>query len=155
MISGTDVSPITMTYYELLEIPEDADISEIKAAYRDLIKYYHPDTFEGDPYYAEEQTRLLNEAYETLIDPQLREDYDDYIGITGRSIVQEQIRRHGEEARARQDAEDEQKFLNAQRRQLEIILHGKQSQRMRLAAKEALVTAVLLLIVFIAYRITI
>ena len=143
-----------MTYYELLEIPEDADAALVKAAYRDLIKFYHPDTFTGDPYYAEEQTRLLNEAYETLTDPQLREEYDDYIGITGRSIVQEQIRRHGEEARARQDAEDEQKLLNVQRRQLEVILHGQQSQRYKLAAKEAVVTVALLLIVLIAYRVT-
>ena len=32
------------TYYTVLNVPETASLSEIKTAYRDLIKQVHPDT---------------------------------------------------------------------------------------------------------------
>lgn len=143
-----------MTYYELLYVAEDASEEEIKAAYREQIKFFHPDTYEGDPGYAEEQTRALNEAYRTLMDPVLRQEYDDEIGLTGEAIVREQIRRHGEEARARLDAMDEQKRLDAIRNRQKLYLQGQEGLRMRYAAIEALVVAALLLIIFLLYHFT-
>lgn len=58
-------------YYELLGVTRDASSSEIRSAYRALAKAMHPDA--GGTAGA---FRLLREAYDTLIDPELRADYD-------------------------------------------------------------------------------
>lgn len=64
-------------YYELLGVTRDASSSEIRSAYRALAKAMHPDA--GGTAGA---FRLLREAYDTLIDPEQRADYDlgdDYV----------------------------------------------------------------------------
>jgi len=58
-------------YYELLGVRRSASPSEIRSAYRALAKAMHPDT--GGTAGA---FRLLREAYETLTDPERRDDYD-------------------------------------------------------------------------------
>ena len=58
-------------YYELLQVNEDADPGTIKAAYRRLVREYHPD-ISGD----NRRMRLLNEAYQVLMDPARRAAYD-------------------------------------------------------------------------------
>lgn len=57
-----------MDYYKILNISPNASESEIKKAYRSLSFKYHPDK-NPDPNVAE-QYKLINEAYETLNDPQ-------------------------------------------------------------------------------------
>jgi molecular chaperone DnaJ len=54
--------------YEVLGIKENATEAEIKAAYREQVKKYHPDKFQNNPLYdlAEDKLREVNEAYETL-----------------------------------------------------------------------------------------
>ena len=64
-------------YYEILEISRDADVNEIKKAYRKLALKYHPDRNQGDKE-AEEKFKLVNEAYQVLSDPQKRATYDRY-----------------------------------------------------------------------------
>lgn len=59
-------------YYKILGIKKSASQSEIKRAYRTLIGIYHPDRGGGN----QAQIFLLNEAYETLKDPQKRLQYD-------------------------------------------------------------------------------
>jgi hypothetical protein len=58
-------------YYELLGVERDASPAEIRSAYRALAKAMHPDA--GGTAGA---FRLLREAYETLVDPDRRGDYD-------------------------------------------------------------------------------
>lgn len=61
-------------YYEILGVSETADSSEIKKAYRKLAIKYHPDkNCETD---SEETFKEINEAYDTLSDPNKRADYD-------------------------------------------------------------------------------
>jgi molecular chaperone DnaJ len=62
-----------MTFYERLGLAADATESEIKRAYRRLAKRFHPDT--GEPGDAE-RFREIQEAYETLSDPDRRRVYD-------------------------------------------------------------------------------
>lgn len=53
-------------YYANLELKEGADFPEIKAAYKRLVKKYHPDKFHHDEQkrkYAEQVTQKLNEAF--------------------------------------------------------------------------------------------
>ena len=56
------------TYYDVLEISENASEEDIKQAYRNLIKIWHPDLHPGDEN-AAIKTRAINEAYEVLSDP--------------------------------------------------------------------------------------
>jgi DnaJ-class molecular chaperone len=58
--------------YRVLGINKDSDEAEIKAAYRKLIKKYHPDRESGD----EERFREVQEAYEILSDPARRQEYE-------------------------------------------------------------------------------
>lgn len=62
-------------YYEVLEIPREAGVEDIKKAYRRLAMKYHPDRNAGDKA-AEEKFKEISEAYEVLSDPQKRERYD-------------------------------------------------------------------------------
>ena len=60
-------------YYEVLGVPRDAGADEIKRAYRQLARRYHPD-ISGD----ERGSAFLevSRAYEVLNDPERRRSYD-------------------------------------------------------------------------------
>ena len=64
-------------YYDVLGVAKDADDAAIKKAYRQLAKKYHPDVNPGDKN-AEEKFKEVNEAYQTLSDPQKRATYDQF-----------------------------------------------------------------------------
>ncbi len=68
-------------YYEILEIQRDASGAEVKKSYRKMAMKYHPDQNQGDKE-AEEQFKLVNEAYQVLSDAQKRATYDRY-GVEG------------------------------------------------------------------------
>ncbi|WP_426962121.1 DnaJ domain-containing protein [Haloparvum alkalitolerans] len=61
-------------FYDLLEVDRDADTSEIKRAYREKARTYHPDV--NDDPRARDQFATLNRARETLTDPKERSRYD-------------------------------------------------------------------------------
>ena len=65
-----------MTYYEILQVTENASNEVIKMAYKALAKKYHPDTFEGNKAVAEEMMKKINQAYTILSDPIKRKEYD-------------------------------------------------------------------------------
>ena len=64
-------------YYEVLGVDRDADEAEIKKAYWNLARKYHPDVNPGDTD-AEAKFKEINEAYEVLSDPEKRRRYDLY-----------------------------------------------------------------------------
>ena len=70
-------------YYETLGVSRDASENEIKQAFRKLARQYHPDV-NKDPD-AEGRFKEINEAYETLRDPQKRRAYDLFGHSNGRS----------------------------------------------------------------------
>ena len=67
-------------YYEVLGVDRSASKEEIKKAYRQLARKYHPDVNKDDPN-AEEKFKEAKEAYETLSDPQKKAHYDQFIGL--------------------------------------------------------------------------
>ena len=58
-----------MNPYEVLGVSENASPEEIKKAYKDLVKKYHPDKYQNNPLsgLAEEKLQEVNEAYDMLI----------------------------------------------------------------------------------------
>jgi curved DNA-binding protein CbpA len=66
-------------YYALLELLPSAGEADIKKAWREQLQVWHPDRFTHAPALhrkAEERTKLINLAYETLNDPAARARYD-------------------------------------------------------------------------------
>ncbi len=68
-------------YYSILGVSKDASDDEIKHAYRKLSKKWHPDINKAPD--AEAKFKEINEAYETLSDPQKRANYDQYGSADG------------------------------------------------------------------------
>lgn len=62
-------------FYNILGVGRDADEGALKSAYRKLAMQYHPDRNPGDKT-AESKFKEINEAYDTLKDPQKRAAYD-------------------------------------------------------------------------------
>jgi curved DNA-binding protein len=62
-------------YYQILGVERKATDADIKKAYRNLAKKYHPDKNPGDKS-AETKFKEINEAYEVLKDPEKRSRYD-------------------------------------------------------------------------------
>ncbi len=71
--SGSQDRPLT--YYDVLDLDRDATAEEIKAAYYELARKYHPD-LAGEDAAAAQRFSLINEAYQVLSDPQRRYQYD-------------------------------------------------------------------------------
>ncbi len=67
---------MSVDYYKELGVPRTADAQQIKEAYRQLAKKYHPDSNSNDKV-AEEKFKKINEAYSVLSDPSKRKKYDD------------------------------------------------------------------------------
>lgn len=64
----------TIDYYKVLDISPNASADEIKKAYRQKAKQYHPDV--SSEVNASEKMKQVNSAYDVLSDPQQKQAYD-------------------------------------------------------------------------------
>jgi hypothetical protein len=75
--------PITMakyrTHYDNLKVTRNAPDSVIRAAYKALMQQYHPDKYDGAEEQALRITKIINDAYEILIEPERRAEHDKWI----------------------------------------------------------------------------
>ncbi|XP_057739023.1 chaperone protein dnaJ 20, chloroplastic-like [Arachis stenosperma] len=81
---ATTVANSNTNLYKVLSLsPKSATMDDIKRAYRSMALRYHPDVCH-DPSKKDESTRLfvqLNQAYETLSNPTLKQEYDHQLGL--------------------------------------------------------------------------
>lgn len=76
------------TFYDILGIARSATAAEIKAAYRKLAFQYHPDKNPNNPQ-AEENFKLVNDAYQILSDEAKKVYYDYLITLQTAYIIQQ------------------------------------------------------------------
>ncbi len=69
---------MSKSYYEILGVAREANIAEIKSAFKKLALQYHPDR-NPDNKHAEETFKKINEAYQTLSDENKRWAYNQKI----------------------------------------------------------------------------
>ncbi|KAB7504770.1 DnaJ-like protein subfamily B member 11 [Armadillidium nasatum] len=62
-------------FYKILGVPKNANLNQVKKAYRKLAKELHPDKNKDDPN-ADEKFKDLGAAYEVLSDEEKRQKYD-------------------------------------------------------------------------------
>src|SRR4051812_3980652 len=68
------MSVASRNLYSTLGVKPSANTESLKKAYRKLARQHHPDV-SSDPK-AHDRMARINEAFETLIDPERRADYD-------------------------------------------------------------------------------
>lgn len=73
-------------YYLVLGIQQDANDAEIKKAYRNLAKQYHPDIVGDDPV-KRKQFDEITKAYEILSDKKRREEYDNSFVVKRKPVA--------------------------------------------------------------------
>jgi molecular chaperone DnaJ len=73
-------------YYEVLGVGRNASLDDLRRAYRNLAKQYHPDVNKEDG--AEERFKEINEAYAVLSDAERKSAYDRFghDGLRGMNI---------------------------------------------------------------------
>lgn len=80
--------PAHNSYYAVLGLSPSASVIEVRRAYRELSKRYHPDTTELPINVATTKFQQLNEAYATLSSPERRLLYDAKIGYSRYNVIQ-------------------------------------------------------------------
>ena len=71
-----------VNYYEMFGIDPQADSAEVKRAYYNQLKIWHPDKNADRLAEAEETTKILNQAYSVLSDAERRKQYDRMLRFT-------------------------------------------------------------------------
>lgn len=79
------------TYYDVLNVRQDASQQEIKKAYYTLSKMLHPDKYNKSEQpemwaHANDSLKTLNEAYDALKEPSRRNDYDSLLNSKSSSF---------------------------------------------------------------------
>jgi len=102
-------------YYQILGVPPNAPLDEIKARFRLLATAYHPDKFGNSSLKAraEEEFKRINAAYQVLSDPTKRVEYDRR--RPARAPSSEEETRHAREQQA--EAERRRTEYERQRRE--------------------------------------
>ena len=93
-------------YYGILGVPSTASPDDIRRAFRQLALRYHPDVNKSSD--AEDKFQAIYAAYQVLIDPANRAEYDQRRSDTAQTTTPGATRRRGDGHRARPGAENQQ-----------------------------------------------
>lgn len=81
-------------YYSILGVPRDASLAVIRDRFRQLARERHPDRFQGEEKVrAEEEFQAITEAFNVLMDPERRRQFDDELAAPKGATAQEGIDR--------------------------------------------------------------
>jgi curved DNA-binding protein CbpA len=86
-----------LDYYTLLGVAPDAKADDIKLAFRNFARRFHPDRHLGDPARAEQATRIYRratEAYRVLMNVAQRRVYDDELSRGQLRMPSDALRRN-------------------------------------------------------------
>jgi curved DNA-binding protein CbpA len=83
-----DLNSNFKTHYDQLGVKPTASPQQIRRAFRDLSKLYHPDTTDLPAAEATEKFQQLNNAYAILSSPDRRWAYDQQVGYSRISVMQ-------------------------------------------------------------------
>lgn len=83
-----NLNPKPKTHYEQLGVKPTASPQQVRRAFRDLSKLYHPDTTELPAAEATDKFQQLNDAYAILSSPDRRWTYDQQVGYSRISVMQ-------------------------------------------------------------------
>ena len=116
-------------YYEVLGVSTDASQEEIKKAYKDMMKKYHPDAHpEDNTDYYEKKAKLLNEAYEVLGNKDKRREYDIECAVREANEARKQYER-AQRARQQQARNQQQRKGTTQNSQNNRRQNNSRTQR--------------------------
>jgi len=73
--------PGLVNYYEVLQVEQQAAHSDIRRAFRTLLKRFHPDRNQANAAWAEQRTREIVEAYHVLADDRRRKFHDQQLRL--------------------------------------------------------------------------
>jgi len=108
--------PRIKTFYDELGISRDANAGEIKHAFKEIAKVYHPDKNPPEKQaWAHEQMSRFNFIVETLLNPTTRREYDDLVRRyeeAPRVIARPRWRPHEQNAIAREYAQVSVEIMN-------------------------------------------
>ena len=103
-------------YYEILEVNRLASSEVIEKAYKVLVQKYHPDKQQGiSKTYYENKMQEINEAYEVLSNPFLKEQYDAEIQkqeIEKEKSYQEQQNFYQEQQESKEEQKGQKNRIN-------------------------------------------
>jgi len=88
-------------YYACLGLARDASDADIRTAYRNLARKYHPDANPGFAEEADRMMKLINEAYGVLSDGEKRRAYDKTLEAEDRTYTRQSSYRQAESPRQR------------------------------------------------------
>jgi CheY-like chemotaxis protein/tetratricopeptide (TPR) repeat protein len=108
----------TLNYYELLDIPNDAEVSEIKKAYFRLAKDLHPDKFASNKFddirgRTSKVFSKIADAYQTLSDEEQRAKYDNRLKSGKSDEEDDQLKKANNILQAEMQFQKGQAFLNS------------------------------------------
>ncbi len=111
-------------YYRILGVPSNASQKEIKSAFRELIRRYHPD--KNASHEATEQARDIIEAYKILTDDEAKIRYDrvyqSYFGAQHSAHSDQNTHQPKQPERPEPDDPILQKWIRAAQRQAKAEL---------------------------------
>ena len=103
-------------HYQTLGVEPNASREEIKKAYRQYVKKFHPDLHNDDKFF-EERFKDVQEAYEIVFDEIKREDYDEeFYGASRAEINQEDFEKAIREEYENKFREQQETFAKRERR---------------------------------------
>lgn len=93
------------SYYDILEVSENASQEVIEKAYKALVKKYHPDIQPRDKiFWAESKIKEITEAYTVLSNPSSRSSYNLKIGV-GSDVLKQYNSLYSENQKLKQEVD--------------------------------------------------